>query len=159
MEKDFVKIKPCKKIDTVDAYKNPNGWVLEIVNDRDGFTKHLAGQVYLSTIDPGVEKGYHIHATARYFVTCIKGRIRSTVYKDRFNKQEFESGDDNFLTYELPLGSAHHMKNIGDEQACIIVYRFPGWGPEFKEQLDISPVEIETEEAWNKINAFVLNFK
>ena len=160
MTEDFIKIKPCKKVPTLTIdKKDTNGWLLEIMGEGDGFTKNLNGQVYLTTIDPGVEKGYHIHAGAQYYITCIKGRIRSIVYQDQHTKQEFESGEGDFKTYEIPLGSAHYMANIGSEQAYILCYRFPPWSPEFKEQLDIPVKEIETEESWNKIKEFVEVFK
>ncbi|MEK7659268.1 MAG: hypothetical protein AAB338_01270 [Patescibacteria group bacterium] len=155
METD-IKIKPCKKVETFDSNKKPNGWLLEIISDRDAFTENLTGQVYLTTIKPGEEKGFHVHAGAKYFVTCLKGRIKSVIYTDRFNKQEIQSGDGNFKTYELPLGSAHLLSNKGDkEEAYVLIYRFPSWSPDFKEQLDISPEEIDTEETWRKINSFV----
>jgi len=159
MEEDFVKIKPCKKVDTLSTEKKPNGWLIEIVSDKDGFTKNLKGQLYMTTINPGVEKGYHIHAVARYYITCIKGRIKSIIYKDRFMKQIIELGDGDFKTYELIPGTAHLMANIGNEQAYILCYRFPSWSADLKEQLDIEPREIETEETWKKINEFVKSFK
>ncbi len=160
MSKDFIKIKPCKKVDTRSLdQKSVNGWLLEIMSDKDGFTKNINGQVYMTTIDPGVEKGYHIHAGAQYFITCISGKIKTIVYLDQNTKQEFESGDGDFKTYEIPLGSAHYMANVGTEQACILCYRFPSWDPEFKEQLDIPVEEIETKESWKKIEEFVESFK
>lgn len=159
MEKDFVKIKPCKKVDTLSAEKKPSGWLVEIISDKDGFAKNLNGQVYMTTINPGVEKGYHIHAVARYYITCIRGRIKSIIYRDQFMKQTIELGDDDFKTYELIPGTAHCMVNIGDEEAYILCYRFPSWSVDLKEQLDIKPREIETKEAWKKINKFVKSFK
>lgn len=161
MEKDFIKIKPCKKVPTLTIdKKKENGWLLEIVSDRDGFTKNLKGQLYMTVLNPGVEKGYHIHAGAQYFVTCIKGNITSTVYINKSKKQIIKSGESDFKTYALPLGSAHLLSNkFGKKDAWVLCYRFPAWSLDFPEQLDINPKDIETGKAWKEINYFVKKFK
>src|SRR3989344_5978442 len=158
---NFVKIKPCKKVPTLTVdKKKTNGWLLELISDRDGFTKNMRGQVYMTVLAPGIEKGYHIHAGAQYFITCIRGNITSTIYKNRFTKQTIKSGEGDFKTYELPLGSAHFMSNKkGKKDAWVLCYRYPAWSPDFEEQLDILPKEIETEKAWREITSFVESFK
>lgn len=159
MKKSFFKIKPCKKIDTFDAHKNHNGWVLEIVSDKDGFTKHIKGQVYMTVAPPGSFKGYHVHAAADYFITCIRGQIVDIIYKSRDVKQEIKMGDGDFKTIRVPKGSPHGFKNIGKESAHVLIYRYPAWSPSLKEQLDIPSKDIETKEAWNKIKEFRKKFR
>ncbi len=157
--KNIVKIKPCKKIITVDLKtKKPNGWVLEVVSDTDGFTKHLRGQVYLSVSNSGEFKGYHLHAGSDYFVTCLKGKIKEIVYKNIKDKQEIIMGDGDFKTVFLPKGYPHAFENIGNEPAYILVYRYPAWSPNIKEQFDIPKNQIKNPEAWKKIRAFIKNF-
>ena len=159
MEKDPIKKKKCKKIITKDLLgKAENGWLLEVVSDQDGFTDHLRGQIYLSVLGPFKKKGYHIHAGADYFVTCIKGNISSRVYTSKDDYTEFESGVDGFLTYRLPKGSAHFMENRENEEAYVLIYRYPAWSPDFQEQLDIEPEDIETDAAWTKIESFIKQF-
>ena len=158
MEKN-IQIKDCKKIETRDAYGQPNGWVLEIVSDGDGFTQHLQGQMYLTVAAPRLFKGYHAHATADYFVTCIKGRIREIVYTGRTERKETEMGDGNFKTVFVPKGSPHAIENIGQEEAYVLIYRHPSWSPEIKEQLDIAPEDIDKEESWQKLEEFCSKFK
>src|SRR3989344_7249249 len=114
MAEDIISIKPCKKVETFHTDGTPNGWLLEIQSDRDGFTEKLHGQFYLTVVDPGVVKGYHIHAVATYHVTCLKGKIRSTVYKDRTHMEVVEFGDGDFKTIKYPPGCAHLIENIGD---------------------------------------------
>src|SRR3989344_5034170 len=94
----IISIKPCKKVDTKHTDGKPNGWLLELQSDRDGFTKNLKGSFYLTVLAPGVVKGYHIHAVANYHVTCLKGKVRSTVYRNISEKQEIEYGDGDFKT-------------------------------------------------------------
>ncbi len=103
MEKDFVQIKNCKKVDTFDVTKTKvNGWLLEIASDKDGFTENLNGQMYITTINPGTKKGFHIHALATYHIICIKGNIKSVFYKDRFTKKIVQYGEKDFkIIYDL----------------------------------------------------------
>src|SRR3989344_5265220 len=154
MEKDFIKIKPCKKVATKHTDGSANGWLLEIGGDRDGFTEGIIGQAYVTVVDPGVVKGYHIHALAKYHVTCFKGKIRSTVYKSRTEKQSVEMGDGDYKTIKYPAGCAHLIENIGTEPAYILIYRDVAWSPDIHEQLDIEPERIDTAEAWQEIDEF-----
>lgn len=159
MEQDIITIKPCKKIITKHLDGVPNGWLLEVLSDRDGFAEDLKGQVYLTVVEPGVLKGYHVHAVARYHVTCLSGRIRSTVYRSRTEKQEVEYGEGDFKTIKYPPGCAHLIENIGADPAHVLIYRYPAWSLDLPEQLDIPPEEIEIPETWIKIENFVKQFK
>jgi len=157
--KNIVKIKPCKKVTTLDPKtKNPNGWLLEVVSDTDHFTKHLKGQVYLTVANPGEFKGYHLHAGADYFVTCLRGKVKEIIYKSINEKQEVIMGDEDFKTVCLPKGYPHAIETIGKEPAYVLVYRYPAWAPDIKEQFDIPRDQIEKSEAWKGIFAFIKNF-
>ena len=157
--RNIVKVKPCKKVATLDPKtKKSNGWLLEVISDADRFTKHLRGQVYLTVANRGAFKGYHLHASADYFVTCLKGRVKEIIYKNRNEKQEIIMGDDDFKTVFLPRGYPHAIENIGEKPAYVLVYRYPAWSVHIKEQFDIPKNQIKSAEAWRKIRAFVRNF-
>lgn len=158
MKKDIVKIKFCKKVETRNQQGNKNGWLLEVVSDRDKFTKHIRGQIYLTVAEPREFKGYHLHAVSDYFVTCLKGKTKEIIYKSRTKKQEVRMGDGDFKTVFLPKGYPHAIQNIGKEAAYVLVYRYPAWDPKMDEQLDIPKKEINTIAAWKKIRKFLLNF-
>lgn len=157
--KNIIKIKPCKKIITFNPKtKKSNGWLLEIVSDADRFTKHLRGQVYLTIATPGSFKGYHMHAGADYFVTCLKGVVKQIIYKSINERQEVKMGDGNFKTTYLPRCRPHAIQNIGKELAYVLVYRYPAWSPDIKEQFDIPKNCIEDPETWKGIRLFIKNF-
>jgi dTDP-4-dehydrorhamnose 3,5-epimerase-like enzyme len=152
-------IKPCKKVVTFDPKtKKKNGWLLEVISDTDSFTKHLHGQIYLTVANPGEFKGYHMHAGADYFVTCLKGKIKEIIYKSKDKKQEVIMGDGHFKTVFLPRGYPHAVQNIGKGPAYVLVYRYPSWSPKIKEQLDISRNRITTSDTWRNIRAFIKKF-
>lgn len=159
MKKDLIQIKPCKRVETKNQKGTPNGWLLEVISDKDRFTKHLQGQVYLTVAEPGEFKGYHLHAQSDYFVTCLKGTVKEIIYKSRTEKQEVTMGDDDFKTVFLPKGYPHAIQNIGKEPAYVLVYRYPAWDPKIHEQLDITQEKINTAEAWKAIRDFLSDFK
>lgn len=159
MAKNSIKIKPCKKVETKNRQGKVNGWLLEVISDRDKFTKHLKGQVYLTVAAPGEFKGYHLHAVSDYFVTCLKGRIKEIIYQSRTKKREIKMGDNDFKTVFLPKGHPHAIQNIGKEPAYVLVYRYPAWDPKVREQLDLARPEINTVSAWKKVHKFLAGFK
>ncbi|MEK7615712.1 MAG: hypothetical protein AAB420_00720 [Patescibacteria group bacterium] len=131
---------------------------MEVQSDRDGFTDKIIGNIYLTVLHPKSVKGYHIHAVASYHVTCLKGTVRSTVYRSRTEKETIEYGDNNFITIKYPPGCAHLIENLGDEPAYVIIYRYPAWSRDLPEQLDVPPEEIETEATWENIQQFISRF-
>lgn len=159
MKKNIVTIKPCKKVETKNQNGKSNGWLLEVVSDRDQFTKHLKGQIYLTVAKPGELKGYHLHAVSDYFVTCLKGTVQEIIYKSKTEKQTVTMGDGDFKTVFLPKGYPHAIRNIGKQPAYVLVYRFPSWDPGVREQLDIPKDEIRTVDAWKKIRQFLSQYK
>ncbi len=158
-EKHIVTTRPCKHVETKGRSGKANGWLLELFSDKDGFTKHIKGQVYLTVAKPGVVKGYHLHAQSDYFVTCIKGTVKEIIYKSKTEKEEVLMGDGDFKTVFLPKGHPHAIQNVGKTPAYVLVYRYPAWNPKKPEQLDIHEDEIETDGAWKKIRAFMKAFK
>ncbi len=158
MRNNIIKIKPCKKVITFDSRGNKKGWLLEIVSDRDKFTKHIRGQIYLTVIKPGTYLDFHMHAGADYFVTCIKGKIEHIVYKNRKQKQIIRMGDGDFKTTFLPRCYPHSFRNKGKGDAYTLIYRYPAWSPRFKEQFDIPKDKIEDSKSWIEINKFKKKF-
>lgn len=157
--KSFIEIKQCKKVVTLNPKtKKPNGWLLEIMSDRDGFTRHLAGQAYLTVAGPGEFKGFHLHAMADYFITCLKGTIEHTVYTSIKEKEVTRMGENDFKTVFIPKGHPHGLENIGKGEAQVLVYRYPAWTPDFKEQFDIPKSEITNPEYWKRARSFIKKF-
>ena len=157
--RDFITSKSCNKIKTKDDSGHSNGWLLEILSERDSFSGDLKGQIYLSVVLPGAIKGYHLHADADYFVTCIKGKVREIIYRNKNNRQIIEMGDGNYKTVHLPKRYPHAIKNVGSQPAYVLVYRHPAWEPAIGDQLDIPIHEITKDKSWSLIKQFLKKFK
>lgn len=157
MEK--LKIKPCKKIVTSSKGK-PNGWLLEIASELDGFT-NIKGQIYMTVLKPGEFKGYHLHADADYYVTCLKGQVSEDLCLDWCDHRFIPMGDGDlrFKTVFLPKGMPHGLRNIGSVDAYVLIYRDIPWSANIKDQLDIAEEDIDKKESWNQIETFLENFQ
>ena len=58
------------------------GWLMELMrSDWDVFEKF--GQVYLTTVYPGVVKAWHYHKKQTDHMICIKGMLKLVLYDSR----------------------------------------------------------------------------
>ncbi|MEO0082650.1 MAG: dTDP-4-dehydrorhamnose 3,5-epimerase family protein [candidate division WOR-3 bacterium] len=101
------------------------GTVMEILRSDDEVFRKF-GQVYLSTVYPGVVKGWHFHKQQTDNLCIIKGMAKVVVYDDRPSSptrgevQEFFLGEQNPLLLVIPPNVLHGMKGIGTEPAYMI---------------------------------------
>lgn len=144
----------CKKVQTYNSYKESNGWLLEIFSDQDNWTENLRGQIYLTVVAPRNHKGFHVHAKAMYHFTSLRGRVKSVIYTTRDHKREVEMGEGIFQSLKVYPGEAHCLVNNSDEEAYVLTYRYPAWTPDDPDILTVPPSEIQTLEAWEKIEIF-----
>jgi dTDP-4-dehydrorhamnose 3,5-epimerase-like enzyme len=129
-------VKPCKKVITKDWQSGqPNGFLVEIVSAKDGWTEYLKGQVYMTTVPSGVFKGFHIHKKKIDHFTCVKGNIFVVTY-DRGKYYEYPSGVDHFCTVKVPPGIPHGLYNYRDEEAYVINYCYPPYDPRNPDQAE-----------------------
>jgi dTDP-4-dehydrorhamnose 3,5-epimerase len=101
------------------------GRLMEIMRcDEEHFSKF--GQVYMTTIYPGVVKGWHYHNDQDDNIAVVKGMIKLVLYDQREssstngNIQEFFLGEHKPLLVHIPRGVVHGFKGIGTEEAIII---------------------------------------
>lgn len=121
--------KPCKKVITKDLKSGqPNGFLVEVVSAKDGWTEHIDGQVYMTTVPSGVFKGFHIHQKKVDHFTCLKGNIFVVTYENGQYK-EYVSGEDSFNTIKIPPTVPHGLYNFGDEEAYVVNYCWPPYDP------------------------------
>ncbi len=83
------------------------------------------GEIYFSTIYPGVIKGWHIHKEMELNYAVVKGNIKLVLFDDRNdsptqgNLMEITTGDKNYLLVKIPLMVWNGFKGIGQEEAIV----------------------------------------
>lgn len=101
------------------------GWLVELMRpDWDVFDKF--GQVYLTTIYPGVVKAWHYHKKQADHMICIKGMLKLALYDSRKSSSTHKQlaevffGDQKPLLVKIPPLVYHGFKAIGEETAYVI---------------------------------------
>jgi dTDP-4-dehydrorhamnose 3,5-epimerase len=113
-----VSIRNLKKI------SDERGTVFKMMEAIDPeFTKF--GEIYFSTIYPGVIKGWHLHKETSLNYAVIKGNIKLVIFDDRDNSltkgeiQELFIGDNNYCLVHIPKGVWNGFKCVGVNEAIV----------------------------------------
>lgn len=95
-------------------------------DDKDFFTKF--GQLYATTVYPGVVKGWHYHKKQTDNFIVVKGMAQVVLYDSRKKSptygqiNEFFMGEHNSSMLQIPPFVYHGFKGIGTEEAIIICF-------------------------------------
>ena len=101
------------------------GRLMEIMRRDDQFFSGF-GQVYLSTVFPGVVKAWHYHNVQEDRFACIRGMVKAVLYDDREGSpsrgvlNEFFVGEHNPRLIVIPSGVYHGWKCISEYEAYVI---------------------------------------
>jgi dTDP-4-dehydrorhamnose 3,5-epimerase len=83
------------------------------------------GEIYFSTIYPGVVKGWHKHAEMTLNYACVHGRIKLVLFDDRDGSptrgevMEIFLGPDNYSLVQIPPSVWNGFKGMGSETAIV----------------------------------------
>lgn len=111
-------IKPLRKI------PDERGTVIHMLRCDDPEFKQF-GEIYFSTVYPGVIKGWHLHTKMTLNYAVIYGMIKLVLYDDRKGSKtrgelmELFVGDDNYCLVTIPLGVWNGFKCIGTKTAIV----------------------------------------
>jgi dTDP-4-dehydrorhamnose 3,5-epimerase len=116
---DGVRVKPLKVI------PDERGRLAEALRaDEEIFIKF--GQVYYTTVSPGVTKAWHYHKKQVDNFVCVKGMIKLALYDDRDGSatkekvNEFFIGDHNPMLVQIPPLVWHGFKCTSESEAIVI---------------------------------------
>ena len=113
-----VKVVPLRRI------PDERGTIYHMLKSTDPhFTKF--GEIYFSSIYPGVVKGWHLHHNMTLNYACIYGRVKLVIYDERDGSatkgelMELFLGPDNYVLVVIPPGLWNGFKGMGHERAII----------------------------------------
>lgn len=113
-----VKVTPLKRI------PDERGTVYHMLRKDDPHFIQF-GEIYFSSIHPGVVKGWHKHKQAILNYACIVGNIKLVTYDDRKNSKtegeltELFIGEDNYCLVQIPPDVWNGFKAVGNETAIV----------------------------------------
>ena len=94
-------------------------------------------ELYVTTFNPRVLKGPHLHKTRWDYFTCIKGKIAIIVRDHDGKYHEFISSEDEPVTVEVPANVPSATINLTDEVAMVTNLCNPAWHPENEDNYNV----------------------
>lgn len=133
------KLEDAKKVPTFNLDHTQNGLLTELFKDGEKTT------LYLTTIKPGMFKGYHLHRVRASRYICIRGKGKIILQKPGESKrEEYILDSQNPQRLFIPKDTATGLYNIGDEEVWFINYPNPPYDPNLKdEQVEYTEEELE----------------
>lgn len=116
---DGVQIKQLRVI------PDERGRLVEILRVDDEIFEKF-GQAYMTSIYPGIVKGWHYHNVQSDNVACVSGMIKLALYDKRIDSptfkrvNEFYIGIHNPRLIHIPPGICHGWMCVGSQEAIVI---------------------------------------
>lgn len=113
------------KIKELKAISDERGWLFEILRRDEPFFEQF-GQVYLTTVYPGVVKAWHMHLKQTDNLCVVHGVAKIALFDGRDGSptkgevNEFFAGERSLILLKVPPGVWHGMKGVGEEPAYVI---------------------------------------
>jgi dTDP-4-dehydrorhamnose 3,5-epimerase len=115
---DGVQVIPLRRI------PDERGTILHMLKSTDPHFQQF-GEIYFSTIYPGVVKGWHKHREMTLNYACIEGRIKLVLYDDRQDSEtkgqlmEIFLGPDNYSLVVIPPNVWNGFKGMSAPHAMV----------------------------------------
>ncbi len=114
-----IRVKPLKVI------PDERGRLFEILRNDDALFKQF-GQVYCTTVNVGVVKGWHYHKKQVDNFVCVSGMIKLVAYDGRSGSptrgqiNEFFIGVHHPMLVQIPAGVHHGFKGLSDPESIVL---------------------------------------
>lgn len=105
-------VKPLRKI------LDERGSIFHMLRADDELFEKF-GEIYFSSVNPGVVKGWHLHKEMILNYACVSGKIKLVLFDDRKssktkgNLMEIFLGDENYILVKIPPKVWNGFKGIG----------------------------------------------
>lgn len=113
-----VAVRPLKRI--VDG----RGSVMHMLRRDDPWFEEF-GEIYFSTVKPGVVKGWHLHKKMTLNYAVVSGRIKLALYDEREGSktkgelQEVYLGGEDYALVTVPPGVWNGFKGLGETDSIV----------------------------------------
>jgi dTDP-4-dehydrorhamnose 3,5-epimerase len=148
---DGVRIKPLKLI------PDERGRLMEILRADDDLFVGF-GQVYMTTVYPGVVKGWHYHKQQTDHLACVHGMLKLVLYDDRDGSPtkgevgEFFLGEHNPVLVQIPPLVLHGLKGVGTGEAVLVNIPDKPYDRENPDEFRVPPHGGDVPYDWHKVD-------
>ena len=146
---DGVKVKKLKII------PDERGRLMEILRRDDEFFEKF-GQVYMTTVKPGVVKAWHYHRLQRDNFCCVKGKIQIGLYDARKGSPTFGktmniiAGLEEPKLISIPPNVYHGFKGIDEEESIVINTPTEPYNHAKPDEYRLDPYDNDIPYDWRK---------
>lgn len=101
------------------------GRIMHVMKSQDPIFTQF-GEVYISTVYPGIVKGWHLHDKMILNYVVVKGMIKFALYDARKDSatfgitQEVCLGEHNYVQVTVPPGVWNGFMGLGTEEAIVV---------------------------------------
>lgn len=146
-----VKIKALKPI------ADERGRLMEMLRKDDEVFEQF-GQIYMTTVYPGVVKGWHYHKKQTDHFVCVSGMLKVVLYDNRDDSptkgevNEFFLGEHNPILLKIPTHVLHGMKGVGTKEAVLINVPTEMYDHNDPDEFRIHPHDNDIPYDWNQVD-------
>ena len=104
--------------------QDERGTVMHMLREDDAHFGHF-GEIYFSTIYPGVIKGWHLHSRMTINYAVVDGNIKLVLFDQRSGSktkgelQEIVFGQINYQLVRVPPGVVNGFTAVGGQRAIV----------------------------------------
>lgn len=131
------------------------GRLAEILRaDENIFEKF--GQVYITTANPHIVKGWHYHKMQTDYFTCVSGKIKLVLYDSRKDSKTFGRVDEFIMSMDEPMLVKipplvyHGFKCISQNEAIMINIPTEPYNHKNPDEYRIDPYDNDISYDWRK---------
>jgi dTDP-4-dehydrorhamnose 3,5-epimerase len=112
------------RVEPLTRIADERGTVMHMLRRTDPYFIEF-GEIYFSTVYPGVIKGWHLHELMTLNYACVSGRIKLVLYDDRERSKtrgelmEIFLGPDNYMLVQIPPQVWNGFKGMGEQVAIV----------------------------------------
>ena len=139
-------------IKTLNFFLDDRGYLSEMLRADDPFYSKF-GQVYISTINPGTIKGFHIHEKKTDIITCVFGQVKFVVVEsgkndELINLYEVHLSPMNRKLVVIPPGLWHGWMCIGNKEAILVNVTTEPFYEHDKDEQRVDPIKNPWNYKW-----------
>ncbi len=105
--------------------KDERGRLAEILRSDDDMFKGF-GQIYVTVVNPGFAKAWHMHKNQTDNMFCIKGKVKLVIYDPRKKSKSFDQVQELVLSFDDPVlvqitpQVYHGFESTTNEESAVI---------------------------------------
>ena len=144
-------------VKSLKVIADERGRLFEVLRNDEELGKRF-GQVYCTTVNFGVVKGWHLHKRQIDNFVCVAGMIKLVLYDGRADSathrqvNEFFLGIHSPLLVQIPAGVYHGFKGISEPEAIVINVPTEPYHHDAPDEYRVDPHDNDIPYKWERVD-------